>query len=151
WGYVIVLHRPSAKYLAYSQSLRNGYQLLRYGRFIQSGANEELFGKALAAIRDKVILATKVGNAWQAGEDGWTWNPSKQHILKSVDASLRRLQTDYIDLYQLHGGTIEDNFEEIVETFERLKDAGKIREYGLSSIRPNVFLKYIQHAEPVSN
>lgn len=115
------------------------------------GANEELFGKALAAFRDKVILATKVGNAWQAGEDGWTWNPSKQHILKSVDASLRRLQTDYIDLYQLHGGTIEDNFEEIVETFERLKDTGKIREYGLSSIRPNVFLKYIQHAEPVTN
>lgn len=115
------------------------------------GANEEIIGRALAGLRSKVVLATKVGNAWQDGQDGWTWNPSRQHILRSIEGSLRRLNTDYIDLYQLHGGMISDNFEEIIETFERLQEEGKIRYYGLSSIRPNVFLKYIHQAKPVSN
>lgn len=115
------------------------------------GANEQLFGKALVGIRHKVILASKVGNAWQDGKEGWTWNPSKAHILQSVEASLRRLQTDYLDLYQLHGGMNSDNFEEIVEAFEQLKKEGKIRQYGLSSIRPNVFKKYINKAWPASN
>lgn len=115
------------------------------------GANEELIGEALLGFRDKIILATKVGNTWQDGKEGWTWNPSKAHILQSVEASLRRLRTDYLDLYQLHGGMMSDNFEEIIETFEHLQKEGKIRQYGLSSIRPNVFQKYIKQTRPASN
>ncbi len=118
-----------------------------YGR----GANESLVGKALEGIRQKIVLATKVGNQWKGNKEGWDWNPSRIHILRSVEDSLRRLNTDYIDLYQLHGGTREDNFEEIVETFELLVQQGKIRHYGISSIRPNVFTAYLQRSGIVSD
>ncbi|MEZ4608092.1 MAG: aldo/keto reductase [Deinococcales bacterium] len=66
-------------------------------------------------MRDQVIIATKVGNAWREDGSGWDWNPRKEYILKAVAASLRRLQTDYIDLYQLHGGTIDDPMDETIE------------------------------------
>lgn len=58
--------------------------------------------------------------------------------------SLERLRTDYIDLYQLHGGTIDDPIEETIEAFETLVASGKIRYYGLSSIRPNVIRKWLE-------
>ncbi len=64
--------------------------------------------------------------------------PGKSYILKAVEDSLQRLQTDHIDLYQLHGGTIDDPIDETIEAFELLKTQGKIRHYGISSIRPNV-------------
>lgn len=64
--------------------------------------------------------------------------------------SLRRLQTDYIDLYQLHGGTIEDPIDEVIEAFEELKKEGIIRHYGISSIRPNVIREYAQRSNIVS-
>jgi aryl-alcohol dehydrogenase-like predicted oxidoreductase len=68
----------------------------------------------------------------------------------AVEESLKRLQTDYIDLYQLHGGTIDDPIDETIEAFELLKQQGKIRYYGISSIRPNVIREYIKRANIVS-
>jgi aryl-alcohol dehydrogenase-like predicted oxidoreductase len=114
------------------------------------GLNETLLGKAFKGIRDKVILATKVGNQWRADGSGFDWNPHKEYILTSVEESLRRLQTDYIDLYQLHGGTIEDPIDETIEAFELLKKQGKIRYYGISSIRPNVIREYVNRSNIVS-
>ncbi len=114
------------------------------------GWNEESIGKALAPIRDQVIIATKVGNQWRENGSGWDWNPRKEYILKAVEESLRRLQTDYIDLYQLHGGTIDDPVDESIEAFELLKQQGKIREYGISSIRPNVIRIWIEKSNMVS-
>src|ERR1700739_2358102 len=72
------------------------------------GLNEEMVGKALKQKRKQVILATKAGNEWRKDGTGWDWNPSKAYIIKAAEQSLLRLQTDYIDLFQLHGGTIED-------------------------------------------
>ena len=66
----------------------------------------------------------------------------KAYIKEAVKASLKRLNTDYIDLYQLHGGTVEDPIEETIEAFEELKAEGLIRYYGISSIRPNVIREY---------
>lgn len=63
-----------------------------------------------------------------------------------MEHSLKRLQTDYIDLYQLHGGTIDDPIDETIEAFELLKEQGKIRAYGISSIRPNVIREWIQRS-----
>lgn len=114
------------------------------------GRNEELVGKALKGKRQQVIVATKVGNRWQPGGPDWHWDPSPQYIKEAVHNSLRRLGTDYIDLYQLHGGTLEDNFEAIIETFEQLRQAGYIRWYGVSSIRPSVIRTMVQQSHLVS-
>ncbi|MFC6098761.1 aldo/keto reductase [Olivibacter domesticus] len=114
------------------------------------GMNELHVGTALKSMRQKVVIATKVGNQWRPDGSGWDWNPSKEYILKSVEQSLRRLQTDYIDLYQLHGGTIDDPIEETIAAFEQLKEQGKIRWYGISSIRPNVIREYVKNSNIVS-
>ncbi|WP_062104750.1 aldo/keto reductase [Bacillus niameyensis] len=115
------------------------------------GVNEKIVGKVLSSRRDEVIIATKVGNRWNEQKDGWRWDPSKKHIKSAVKESLRRLRTDYIDLYQLHGGTIEDPIDEIIEAFEELKAEGLIRYYGLSSIRPNVIKAFAEKSAVISN
>ncbi|WP_313428279.1 aldo/keto reductase [Siminovitchia terrae] len=114
------------------------------------GVNEEIVGKALASIRDQVVIATKVGNRWTENKDGWSWDPSKKYIKEAVKKSLKRLGTDYIDLYQLHGGTIDDPIDETIEAFEELKSEGFIRYYGISSIRPNVIREYVDRSSIVS-
>ena len=116
----------------------------------QKGMNEEMVGNAFKTIRNKVIIASKAGNQWRADGTGWDWNPRKEYILACAEKSLSRLQTDYIDLYQLHGGTIEDPIDETIEAFELLKQQGKIRYYGISSIRPNVIREYIKRSDIVS-
>ena len=114
------------------------------------GLNEIMLGKALKGKRHKVIIATKAGNQWRADGSGWDWNPRKEYILKCADESLKRLQIDCIDLYQSHGGTIEDNIDETIEAFEILLQQGKIRYYGLSSIRPNVIREYVKKSNIIS-
>lgn len=114
------------------------------------GENEQIVGQALKNVRDQVIIATKAGNRWTEAKDSWTWDPSKGYIKEAVKQSLKRLNTDYIDLYQLHGGTVEDNIEQTIEAFEELKTEGYIRHYGISSIRPNVIREYIDKSNIVS-
>jgi len=114
------------------------------------GLNEILLGKAFKGKRDKVIIATKAGNQWRADGSGWDWNPRKDYILKCAEDSLRRLQVDCIDLYQSHGGTIQDNIDETIEAYEILIQQGKIRYYGLSSIRPNVIREFVKRSHIVS-
>ena len=116
----------------------------------QKGKNESNIGKALQGKRDQVILASKVGNQWNPDGISWAWNPKKEYILQEVEESLRRLRTDYLDLYQLHGGTINDPWEETLEAFELLKSQGKIRAFGISSIRPNVIRKVMQLYPPAT-
>ena len=110
------------------------------------GINESLLGEALGNRRKDVYVCSKVGNQWRQDGSGWDWNPSKSYILSAVEKSLQRLKTDYLDLYLLHGGTIEDNIDESIEAFEILKQKGLIRAYGISSIRPNVIREYIKRS-----
>lgn len=114
------------------------------------GENEKILGKVLATKRQDVVIATKVGNRWRNDGSGWDWVPQKKYILSAVEASLSRLNTDYIDLCQLHGGTIDDPFEEVIDAFELLKEQGKIRAYGISSIRPNTIRKWTVLGDGVS-
>ncbi|WP_206830229.1 aldo/keto reductase [Alicyclobacillus fructus] len=107
------------------------------------GLNEEIVGEALAPVRQRVVIATKVGNRFEPGKPGWTWDPSPAYIERAIEASLRRLRTDYIDLYQLHGGTMDDPFDDLVDLMERFVEKGVIRAYGISSIRPNVIRRYL--------
>lgn len=114
------------------------------------GDNEKIVGQALKNVRDEVVIASKVGNRWNDNKDSWSWDPSKEYIKEAVKQSLKRLNTDYIDLYQLHGGTIEDNIGQTIEAFEELKAEGFIKYYGISSIRPNVIREYVDRSNIVS-
>lgn len=114
------------------------------------GTNEEIVGEAIKNRRQDLILATKGGNRFEKGKSGWNWDPSKAYIKEAVKQSLKRLQTDYIDLYQLHGGTINDPIDETIEAFEELVEEGVIRYYGISSIRPNVIKEYAKKSNIVS-
>ena len=114
------------------------------------GLNETLLGRAFKGKRNKVIIATKAGNQWRADGSGWDWNPRKEYILKCADESLKRLQIDCIDLYQSHGGTMEDNIDETIDAYETLVQQGKIRYYGLSSIRPNVIREFLKRSNIIS-
>lgn len=104
-----------------------------YGR----GASEEIVGKALAGRRDKVALLTKCGIRWDEGpknfSKGATRDSSRDSILKQIDDSLRRLQTDYIDFYLIHWPDVNTPLEETSEVLKDLKKAGKIRFTGVSN------------------
>jgi len=132
------------------EALDLGINLLDTADLYDAGRNEELVGKAIKGRRSEVVLATKVGNRRVPGQEGWAWDASKGYILSAVKDSLRRLGTDYIDLYQLHGGTLDDPIEETIEAFEQLKREGVIRYYGISSIRPNVVREYVSRSNIAS-
>lgn len=125
------------------KAIEAGITLFDTADLYEKGENEKLLGKALKGRRRDVAISTKVGNRWRSDGSGWDWCPEKRYILNAADESLKRLQTDYIDIYLLHGGTIQDPSDDVIEAFERLKEQGKIRSYGISSIRPNVIRKYV--------
>lgn len=108
------------------------------------GRNEEIIGEIIKGKRQDIILTTKAGNHFSKKTKDWFWDPSKEYILSAVKKSLKRLQTDYLDFFMLHGRTIDDPMDETIEAMEELKAAGLIRAYGISSIRPNVIESYIK-------
>lgn len=134
----------------FNKALELGINYFDTADLYENGENEVKAGELLKSKRNDIVLATKVGNQMRADGSGWDWNPTKAHILAAVDKSLKQLQTDYIDLYQLHGGTMDDNIEQVIEAFEALKEQGKIRYYGISSIRPNVIREYVKRSNIVS-
>ncbi|MBA8840135.1 aldo/keto reductase [Ochrobactrum sp. RH2CCR150] len=98
------------------------------------GESETIIGNWLKSrgLRDKVVIATKVGSEMGPDEKGL----SPAYIRKAVDASLKRLQTDYIDLYQSHWDDPETPFEDTLGTYKELIDAGKVRAIGASNLTP---------------
>ncbi|WP_462420772.1 aldo/keto reductase [Salinicoccus sp. Marseille-QA3877] len=115
----------------------------------QFGSNEKVVGKILDKYRSRhdFMIGTKVGNEFDKHlQQKIGWNATSRYIRDQVKESLHRLKVDSIDLYQLHGGTIEDNMEETIAAFEDLNAQGIIRGYGLSSIRPNVIDYYINNS-----
>ena len=100
----------------------------------QGGESETIIGNWLKqrGNRDQVIIATKVGGDMGLGKKCLARN----YILKAVDASLKRLQTDYIDLYQSHYDDPETPQEETLETYAELIKAGKVRAIGASNFTP---------------
>lgn len=112
------------------------------------GENEKIVGNILKKYQDQngIVIGSKVGNHFNKETKEHFWDPSKEHIMNSIKASLQRLNIEQLDLYMLHGGTIEDNKDESIEAFERLKEEGLIKAYGISSIRPNVIDYYLENS-----
>lgn len=98
------------------------------------GASEEVLGRALRdfARREEVVIATKVFSPM--GDDPNQRGLSRKHIMDAIDASLRRLGTDYVDLYQIHRWDHETPIEETLEALHDLVKAGKVRYLGASSM-----------------
>lgn len=132
------------------RALDAGINYLDTADLYNFGRNEEIVGKAIKGRRDQVILGTKGGNHFNKEQEDWYWDPSKTYIKEAVKNSLHRLGTDYIDLYQLHGGTIDDPIDETIAAFDELVQEGLVRYYGISSIRPNVIKEYVKRSNIVS-
>lgn len=108
------------------------------------GRSESLLGIILSRRRKDVVIATKVGVSRTSAEDHIK-DFSKKHIYLAVDASLRRLRTDYIDVYQLHNPTIADlEREEIQDAMATLQNLGKIRVWGVSVTTPSEGIEIIR-------
>jgi aryl-alcohol dehydrogenase-like predicted oxidoreductase len=97
------------------------------------GASEEMLGGLLKGCRDRWIVATKAGNPTGAGANDQ--GQSRAHVMLAVENSLRRLQTDRIDLYYVHFPDPATRWENLVETYGTLIRQGKVREWGLSNVR----------------
>ena len=95
------------------------------------GKSEEILGKALKGKRSQVILATKFGHARTLAPN--ELGGSRRHIMKAIDESLRRLNTDYIDLYYMHHPDLETPIEETLRALDDVVRAGKIRYIGCSN------------------
>ena len=98
------------------------------------GLSERLIGKALKPVRDKVILATKCGLRWEKEVLGSISKvATRESILEEINQSLERLETDYIDLYQVHWPDGKTPHEETMETLLEIQKQGKIRHIGVSN------------------
>jgi 1-deoxyxylulose-5-phosphate synthase len=96
-----------------------------------AGRTEEIVGAWLKGKRQRFILATKC--AGQVGAQAWDQGTSRKHILDAIDASLRRLGTDYIDLYQLHRYDADTSLDETLEALDMVVRQGKARYVGVSN------------------
>ncbi len=99
--------------------------------FYSAGLSEEFLGKALGARRKDIVLATKFGLPMRQGE--YEGGASRRYIMLAIEASLRRLGTDYIDLYQLHFPDPKTPVEETLATLDTVVRAGKVRYVGSSN------------------
>ncbi|PMP82214.1 MAG: aldo/keto reductase [Caldisericum exile] len=111
--------------------LENGGNFIDTANVYAEGRSEEILGKALKGYRDEIVLATKVffatGN--RPNEKG----ASRKNILKAIENSLKRLQTDYVDLYQIHCWDEFTPIEETMETMDYLVNKGYVRYIGVSN------------------
>ncbi len=124
---------PGDAYTIIDRAIGAGINLLDTANVYSRGRSEEITGEGLKRIgkRNQVILATKVHGA-MADDDPNMEGISRRHIIEQCDASLKRLQTDYIDLYQLHRPRSEVAIDESLRALDDLVRAGKVRYIGTS-------------------
>lgn len=112
-------------------SLEAGLTMFDSADVYSGGAAEEILGGAIKGRRDHVLISTKA--TFRAGEGANNVGSSRHHLTRAVERALRRLGTDYIDLFQLHGFDATTPVEETLQTLDELVRAGKIRYLGVSN------------------
>lgn len=111
--------------------LENGANFFDHADIYAQGNSEIVFGEAVSSMREKLIIQTKCGIV-----PGKMFDFSYEHIMKSVDGSLKRLKTDYVDILLLHRPDTLMEPEEVAKAFDELKAAGKVRHFGVSNQNP---------------
>jgi aryl-alcohol dehydrogenase-like predicted oxidoreductase len=111
--------------------LEAGLNMFDTADIYSAGLAEEILGQTIKGRRDQVIISTK--GTFRMGDGPNDVGSSRHHLTRAVEASLRRLGTDYIDLYQLHGFDALTPVEEVLQTLEGFVRAGKIRYLGVSN------------------
>jgi predicted oxidoreductase len=120
-----------------------GYTLFDHADIYGQGRSEIIFGKLLeevSGMRDRVLVASKCGvrpSGDPAAGAPYRYDFSAEHIIRSCEGSLRRLGVERIDLYQLHRPDYLMRPQEVAAAFDRLKQAGKVQEFGVSNFRPS--------------
>jgi len=127
WKLEIEEARPIVK-----RALDLGINFFDTANYYSNGRSEEITGELLRDHRDDVVLATKV--YFPMGAKANQQGLSRVHVLKQIDASLRRLQTDHVDLYQIHRWDYETSIEETLCALDGLVRQGKVRYIGASSM-----------------
>jgi aryl-alcohol dehydrogenase-like predicted oxidoreductase len=131
----------------FKRAFEAGINFLDTANVYSAGASEEVVGRAIKALarREDVVLATKLHGAMSAGPNGH--GLSRKAIFHEIDASLRRLGTDYVDLYQIHRWDDATPIEETLEALHDVVRAGKVRYLGASSMFAWQFSKALYLAE----
>ncbi|MEG0975083.1 MAG: aldo/keto reductase [Comamonas sp.] len=122
-----------------------GLNLFDSADVYSDGASETVLGDALSGRRHQTIISTKVGLRTGSGPNDA--GSSRQHLIKAVDASLRRLKTDYIDLLQLHAFDAYTPVEQVLQTLDTLVQAGKVRYVGASNFSGWQLMKSLAAAD----
>ncbi|WP_235486612.1 aldo/keto reductase, partial [Frankia sp. AvcI1] len=125
----------------FRRAIEAGVNFFDTANVYSAGSSEEITGRALAeyANRDEIVLATKVHGPMRRGPNGR--GLSRKAILSEIDASLKRLGTDYVDLYQIHRWDPRTPIEETLEALHDVVKAGKARYIGASSMYAWQFAK----------
>ena len=112
-----------------------------------TGHSEEILGRALEPDRDQVVIATKFGNTFREGTGVMTGaDVSRAYIRRACEASLRRLRTDWIDLYQCHIGDLDAaTADDVIATLDELRTQGLIRAFGISADDPEHARRWAEH------
>ena len=144
WAWVLD-EEESRPYI--QRALEAGINFFDTANVYSNGMSETVLGNALRdfAARDEVVVATKV--RFPMGEGPNDYGLSRKHILSSIDASLKRLGTDYVDLYQIHRWDYETPIEETMETLHDIVRAGKVRYIGASAMFAWQFAKALYTAD----
>jgi aryl-alcohol dehydrogenase (NADP+) len=130
------------------QALEAGINFFDTADMYSLGASEEVLGRALKDLgptRDRIVIATKV--FYRVGDDPNQRGLSRKHIMHAIDDSLRRLGTDYVDLYQIHRFDVETPIEETLQALHDVVRAGKARYLGASSMSAWQFAKMLYTAD----
>ena len=127
------------------KALDAGVNFIDTADFYSRGESEEIVGKALEGRRDNVVLATKAG--LPMGADPNRQGSSRRWLTQALDASLRRLQTDYIDLYMVHRPSPDTDLEETLSALTDLMRAGKVRAIGTSTFPASLIVEAQSVAE----
>jgi predicted oxidoreductase len=149
----VTAEKKAAAHAAYRAALEAGITLFDHADIYARGACETAFGEWLhqsPGVRDRIVIATKCGIRFPGEpqtDSPHRYDFSARHIIWSAEQSLKRLQTNYIDLYQLHRPDLLMDPAEIAGAFGELRQQGKVRHFGVSNFTPS-FVTALQASLP---